>query len=1036
MYAELHAASAFSFLEGASSPEELVKVASDMGLETLALLDTDGLYGAPRFYREARLQGIRPLVGAKLTMEDGSRLPVLVKNPTGYQCLCRLLTDVAFRGGKGESSVTWEDLRCLRSGVVVLGGGMDGPLARAWFRGGHEALRKTTDRLRGLFSSGDFYLEIQRHFRRSEVLWHKVLCDLRANQSLPMVATGGVVAARRGDRLVADVFAALRHHTTLDEGGRRLEPNGERFLRSPKEMASIFADLPECVEESQHLAERLEFTLENLGYEFPSFPVPSGESMETYLRKQVWIGAKQRYGAIIPKVRRQIEHELGLIVKLGFCGYFLLVWDLVVFCRREGILVQGRGSAANSAVCYSLGITAVDPIGAGLLFERFLSEGREGWPDIDLDLPSGDRRERVIQEVYRKYGRRGAAMTANVITYRGKSVIREVGKVLGLPEEFISRFSRLWGSRSFEGGRDFLGKAAEAGLDGTHPRAKVFARLFEKVQGLPRHIGQHPGGMVIAKGKLDSVVPLENAAMPGRSVIQWDKDDCEELGIVKVDLLGLGMMAAIQDSLAEAGRRGRPVDLAQIPKDNPATFDLLCEADTIGVFQVESRAQMATLPRMRPREFYDLVIEVAIIRPGPIVGELTNPYLERRAGRQAIDTIHPDLEPVLRRTMGVPLFQEQVLRMAMMMADFSGSEAEELRRALNFSRSPERLQKVQEKLRRALQAKGHKAAVVERITESVGSFALYGFPESHAISFALLAYASAYLKVHRTAEFYAGLLNNQPMGFYSPSTLVQDARRRGLRFLPVSVVHSGREVTVVDDRTLRMGLGMVREISWNAVERILEERAQEPFLSLPDFLKRVSLTKPERNRLAIAGAFHDWVGDRRSALWEVGDHWTNSQLSDEFLDLDWRGQDRAEGLPRMSLPERVEADYASVGLTAGDHPMALVRGGLPNVWRAAELARAPQGVMVETAGAVICRQRPGTAKGVVFVSLEDESGVANLIVYPDCYDKFRLTLIEEPFLLCRGRVQKERGVVHVIVKELERLPLEEELPKEASHDFH
>ncbi len=1035
MYAELHVSSAFSFLEGANQPEDLAAVAADLGLETVALLDMDGLYGAPRFYRAARERGIRPLVGAKLTMEDGSRLPVLVESQEGYRKLCRLLSDAALRGSKEERPVYWADLEELGGGLIALSGDETGPLGRAWHSAGEAGVREMTTRLRRIFPQDRLYLEIQRHHRRNEAIWHNVLLDLRAKEGLPLVATGGAVAARREDRLVADVFAALRNHLSLDRAGRQLESNGERRLRSPKEVQALFADLPECVDEAGRLADRLDFTLENLGYEFPTFPVPAGESMESFLRETVWRGARDRYGTIRPAVRRQIEHELALISKLGFCGYFLLVWDLIQFCQREDILVQGRGSAANSAVCYSLGITAVDPVGSGLLFERFLSEGREGWPDIDLDLPSGSRRERVIQEVYRKYGRRGAAMTANVITYRGRSVVREVGKVLDLPDEFLGRFSRLHGRGSFEGEDDFLGKAEEAGLRRSHPRAATFARLFQQVKGLPRHIGQHPGGMVIAQGMLDAVVPLENAAMPGRSVIQWDKDDCEELGIVKVDLLGLGMMAAIQDSLSDARRRGRPVDLAHLPKDDPATFDLLCEADTIGVFQVESRAQMATLPRMLPRKFYDLVIEVAIIRPGPIVGELTNPYLERRAGRQPVDYIHSDLEPVLKRTLGVPLFQEQVLRMAMMMADFSGSEAEELRRALNFSRSPERLMRVQGKLRRALEEKGHAPEVVERLTESVGSFALYGFPESHAISFALLAYASAYLKVHRTAEFYAGILNNQPMGFYSPSTLVQDARRRGIRFLPVSACHSDWNVTVVDDCTLRIGFRLLGEVSRKAVRQLLAERERASFVSLPDFLRRVKLTNRERRRMALSGAFNEWAGDRRTALWKAGDEWANSSVEDGFDDLPFVEGERVS-LPPMTLAERIEADYASCGLTAGDHPMAMVRGSLDGVWKSSELERGAQNAMVKVAGAVICRQRPGTAKGVVFVSLEDEAGVANLIVYPDCYARFRMTLIEEPFLLVRGRIQKERGVVHVIVEELSRLDVGGSLPEEASHDFH
>ncbi|MFP4351530.1 MAG: DNA polymerase III subunit alpha [Puniceicoccaceae bacterium] len=1020
MPVELHARSAFSFLEGASSPEDLAAEAARLGLEAVALLDAGGVYGAPRFFRAARERGVRPLVGARLPLAGGGWLPVLAGSRAGYRNLCQVLTTAAFRGEKGRAPVAWEDLEGRTAGLVALGGGEDGPLAAAWRSGGPSKLAAVLDRLRAVFPRDGFFLEIQRHFRREEAAWHRVLREVRQDRGLPMVATGGVIAARRGDRLVADVFSALRHHRTLDAAGRLLEANGERRLRSPEETAALFEDCPGYVEEARRLAGRLTFDLGDLGYEFPSFPVPPGETMESHLRALVGAGVTERYGDPSPAVRSQIQHELGIIAKLGFCGYFLLVHDLVRFCRREGILVQGRGSAANSAVCYSLGITAVDPVGAGLLFERFLSEGREGWPDIDLDLPSGERRERVIQEVYRKYGRRGAAMTANVITYRGRSAIRELGKVLGLPEEFVGRFARLHGGGEFGGREDFLAKAREAGLPERHPLAGTFARLFEKIRGLPRHIGQHSGGMVIAAGNLDAVVPLEKAAMPGRSVVQWDKDDCGDLGIVKVDLLGLGMMAAIQDTLAEAARRGRPVDLATIPKDDAATYDLLCAADTVGVFQVESRAQMATLPRLRPRAFYDLVVEVAIIRPGPIVGELTHPYLERRAGRQPVDYIHPDLRPILERTLGVPLFQEQVLRMAMRMADFSGSEAEELRRALNFSRSPERLRDVQEKLRLALRKKGHAATVVERITSAVGSFALYGFPESHAISFALLAYASAYLKVHRAAEFYAGLLNNQPMGFYSPATLVQDARRRGLRFLPVCARESDWDVTVVDERTLRIGFRMLAEVSRRGIGRLLEERAKRPFESVADLLRRVPLPAAERRRLAVAGAFNAWAGDRRSALWQAGDEWGRGPETDGLPGFGESGVGEG-GLPPMSLAERIGADFESCGLTAGDHPMGLYRSALPGVLRSADLGGVAGDARVSVAGAVICRQRPSTAKGVTFVSLEDETGIANVIIYPDRYPRFRLLLAEEPFLLCRGRVRRERGVTHLVADDIRPL---------------
>ncbi len=1034
MYAELNAASAFSFLEGAAPPDEIARTAARLGIGSVALLDYGGVYGAPRFLRAAREEGIRPLVGAKLPLEDGSRLPVLVRSRRGYRRLCRMLTEAAFRGEKGQAPIRWSDLEQGTEGLVALGGDETGPLAKAWHSGGTRALAGRIDFLRGVFPGDRFQLEIQRHLRRGEAGWHGVLLDLREQTGLPLVATGGALGIRREDRLVADVFAALRNHCTLDNAGTHLASNGERLLRSPEEMARVFADLPECIAAAAHLAESLRFTLDDLGYEFPRFRVPEGETQEGFLRRMVRNGARERYDRITSPVRKQIERELHLIAKLGFCGYFLLVWDLVRFCRRENILVQGRGSAANSAVCYCLGITAVDPVGAGLLFERFLSEGRQGWPDIDLDLPSGDRREKVIQEVYRKYGRRGAAMTANVITYRGRGAIREVGKVFGLPEEFLGRFSRLHRRGHFADGSDFLAKAVEAGLPCDHPRAGAFTRVAHRVMGLPRHLGQHPGGMVVCEGALDSIVPLEKASMKGRSVVQWDKDDCEDLGIVKVDLLGLGMMAAIQDSLSEAARRGRPVDLAHIPNDDRETYDLLCRADTVGVFQVESRAQMATLPRLCPREFYDLVIEIAIIRPGPIVGKLTHPYLERRAGRQPVDYIHEDLRPVLERTLGVPLFQEQILRMAMIMADFSGSKAEELRRALNFSRSPERLERVRKKLRRALLEKGHEPQVVDRLTEAVGSFALYGFPESHAISFALLAYASAYLKTHRTAEFYAGLLNNQPMGFYSPSTLVQDARRRGLRFLPVSASESDWNVTIVDDRTLRLGFHMLGEVSRNAISQLLDERRTAPFTSLWDLLRRVPLNALERRRLALAGAFNEWTGDRRSALWRVEDAW---EAWSDTRNLPAFGPpvEPPTRLPAMNLVERIAADYESCGVTAGDHPMALLRRELPGHTPARALGHVQKGATVRVAGAVICRQRPATAKGVTFVSLEDETGIANIVVYPDRFARYRLLLVEEAFLTFEGRVRKESGVIHVIAETVRPLAGAGGLPEQASHDF-
>jgi len=693
-------------------------------------------------------------------------------------------------------------------------------------------------------------------------------------------------------------------------------------------------------------------------------------------------------------------------------------------------MVQGRGSAANSAVCYSLGITAVDPVGGNLLFERFLSEGRKGWPDIDLDLPSGDRREQVIQEVYRRYGRLGAAMTANVITFRGRSAMRETGKALNLPEDVMDRFSRLYANGDFPQTLETSDQLRQAGLPAEHPRVNAFLQVYHAIQGLPRHLGQHSGGMVICEGQLDAIVPLENATMPGRTVIQWDKDDCEELGIVKVDLLGLGMMAALQDAIEICHRRGRPVDLAKLPKDDPATYDMLCRADTVGVFQVESRAQMATLPRMKPREFYDLVIEVAIIRPGPIQGHLMHPYLARREGIEEITYLDSRLVPVLERTLGVPLFQEQMLKMAMVMANFSGDEAEELRRALSYHRSQERMQRVEQKLRNALRANEVSDEVATKILAAISSFALYGFPESHAISFALITYASSWLKVHRPAEFYVGLLNNQPMGFYTPATLIKDAQRHRIKIRSVSVMDSEWLCTVESDLSIRLGFCLTHGINKAHVEQMLNARQQKSFQNMHDFRGRTSFDRDELRILANTGALNPLIGHRRDALWAVENELHQGEL---FSDVP---EELASPLMAMQPVERLAADFGTMHLTTGPHPMAYLRASLPNdIWRSAERPFGENGTRLRIAGLAICRQRPGTAKGFVFISLEDETGISNAIVSPQIFEKNRLVITQETFLLIEGILQLHSGVIHVRAELIDRLSAPD-LEIADSHDFH
>jgi error-prone DNA polymerase len=1047
-YVELHACSAFSFLRGGSFPEQLAETAAELKMPAMALLDRNGVYGAQRFSVAAREHGVRPIVGAELTMEDGSLLPVLVQDRTGYKNLCELLTQVHLRSEKGKCAGQWRELGQLAKGLIALVGPqqLDG-LKPSSFDG--RARGPESNRVQILidaFGRENVYVEIQRHFLRGEDRVNQQLCDLAEQFRLPVIATNGVQYARPYGRQVLDVFTCIREHTHLDAAGKLLTQNAERHLKSDAEMREIFPDRLDAIENTARLAERLEFSLENIGYEFPSFPVPDGHDMNSFLRTITLFGAQQRYSSICTAVKRKLEEELGLIQRLGFSGYFLIVWDIINFCREHNVMVQGRGSAANSAVCYCLGITPVDPVSNNLVFERFLSESRKGWPDIDLDLPSGDRRESVIQEIYRRYGKHGAAMTANVITYRGRSAAREIGKALNFSANILDRFSHLFASGDFPHTLDLAAQIEQAGLPKAHPRMPAFISLYQAIYGLPRHLGQHSGGMIICQGKLSSFVPLENASMPGRVVAQWDKDDCEDLGIVKVDLLGLGMMSVMQDAFELCRERGRPIDLAHIPTDDAPTYQMMQKADTIGVFQIESRAQMATLPRMKPKCFYDVVIEVAIIRPGPIQGDMVHPYLNRRAGREEITYFDERLKPVLERTLGVPLFQEQMLKIAMIMADFSGNEAEELRRALSFHRSQERMEKVSVKLRAAMQHNNVAPEVIEKILQSITSFALYGFPESHAISFAILAYGSAYLKAHRAPEFYASLLNNQPMGFYTPATIVKDAQRHGVRMLPVCARESDWLCAVVSDDTVRLGFCVVNGLRKEHGEALVAERERVTFASLDDFKRRVGLTKEELRTVAELGALNCFAEHRRAAMWRVEEQppeplFVVAGIGDPGGNK--RGRNQAgiidpgynSPLLPMTMPERVKADYDAMNLTTGPHPMKLLRAQLPDIWRASDLPSARHGATVQIGGNVICRQRPGTAKGFVFVSLEDETGVSNAIVTPDLFERMRLLITEEPFLIIEGTVQNTENVVLIKAQKIRPLA-HEKLVGSESHDFH
>ena len=1017
----------------------------------MALLDRDGVYGSPRFHLAAEKAPIKAHIGAEVTCSSFRSeflLPLLVTSRLGYQNLCRLITQMKLRVGRKEGAFAEEqDLIEYADGLICLTGGDEGPLASALKQGGPQAAMQLVQRLTEVFGRQNVYVELQRHFHRDEEYRNRVAIEIARALNLPLLATNGVNYATPRERELADAFTALRHHQTLATAGRLLARNSERYLKSPSEMQALFADLPEAIANTQELSARLEFTLNDLGYEFPRYPVPEGETMMSFLRERTREGFQTRYGRanrdLKTRAHRQIDRELALMEHLHLEGYFLIVWDLVRFCRDQNILVQGRGSAANSAVCYSLGITAVDPISMELLFERFLSEERGELPDIDLDLPSGDERERVIQHLYQQYGQRGAAMTANVITYRNRMAAREMGKAMGFDADSLKRISAAVATWEFRDEHDALDRRLlDAGLDLKHPRIRKYFELCLAVQDLPRHLGQHSGGMVICQGRLDSVVPLEPASMPDRVVVQWDKEDCADMGIVKVDLLGLGMMAVLKDSIELIRDHYKEeVDLAHLPADDPAVYSTLQKADTVGMFQVESRAQMSCLPRLRPKKFYDIVVQVAIIRPGPIVGDMVNPFLKRRQGREAVTYPHPSLENVLSRTMGVPLFQEQLLRMAMITANFTGGEAEELRRAMGFKRSEARMKNIEEKLRAGMTQNGICGDTQEKIIQSITSFALYGFPESHAASFALIAYASAYLKCHYLAAFTAALLNNQPMGFYHPATLVKDAQRHGLKMLPMDVTKSDWKCTLEpsfasDQPVVRLGLKYSRGLREPAGQALVRERSLAPFASILDLARRVpELHKDELTTLAEIGALNaicDKHFHRRDALWQVerAVRWSGPLL-DELPEPDAQSP-----LEVMNHEERLVADFHGTGLTIGPHPMQYRRAEMKKlgIYRASDLPQIPNGRRLRVGGCVIARQRPGTAKGMMFLSLEDETGIANAIIAPGLLQKNRVLLISERFLMVEGILQNQDNVIHIRAKKV--MPLRVTQAETASHDFH
>lgn len=1067
-YIELHAASAFSFLSGSSGPESFVQRAIEIDMPAMALTDRNGIYGSARFHTSAKQNGIKAHIGAEIAVssfgasvaarpwlpnvkqKEPPRIVLLCKSKTGYQNLCQLITRFKMRENtKTDGAATFDDLEEFSDGLICLTGGEEGPLASALNRDGETGVVCSLDRLICIYGRNNTYVELQRHLLREEESRNTCLLSIASRMNLPVVATNGVRYASQSDRELLDIFTSIRNHTTIHNAGTLLNRNSFRYLRSSREMTELFRDIPDAIANTGIISERLEFTLNNLGYEFPRYPIPAGESPDSFLAKRVDEGIRKRYSSplkkhLVDRARKQAQHELGLIAKLGFAGYFLIVWDIIRYCQINDFLVQGRGSAANSVVCFALEITAVDPIGMELLFERFLSESRGEWPDIDLDLPSGDDREKVIQYIYNKYGALGAAMTANVITYRGRSAAREVGKALGFEEQQLAKLAGLVGHWEWRGANDSMDKHFDqAGFDIRHPLIAKYLELCTRMYDLPRHLGQHSGGMVICAGMLNRIVPIERASMPGRTVVQWDKEDCADLGLIKVDLLGLGMMAVLKDSLGLIARHyGKQIDLATLPEDT-LVYKTLREADTVGMFQVESRAQMASLPHNAPNCFYDVVVQVAIIRPGPIVGKMMHPYMRRRQGQEEVSYPHPLLEPALKRTLGVPLFQEQLLRMAMVVASFSGSEAEELRRAVGMRRSMQRMRNLEVRLRDGMKRNGIGPAEQDNIVQAISSFAMYGFPESHAASFALIAYASAFLKVHYLAAFVCGLLNNQPMGFYSPAVLIKDAQRHGLRVRPICIQKSDWLCSIEHETdgnlSLRIGLNYAKGLRQTTAEAIVDSRnGYGSFRSVDDLACRVSqLNRKDMVLLAQIGALNSIGGvtHRRDALWQV------EQASRQVAPLlrtqvSISSSKNQMPLRQMNTDERLAADYSGTGLTCGPHPMSYHRYILRSrgYTSASELVQHNHNSQVRIAGSVIARQRPGTAKGFVFLSMEDESGIANVIITPDLFESERCLITRSRFLDVEGILQIQNGVVHV--KAMHILPIDITTADVRSHDFH
>ncbi len=1032
-YAELHCRSNFSFLEGASHADELVERAAALGMQGISVTDRNSLAGVVRAHVAAKQAGLKLLIGAEITPSDAPPILLWVMNRAGYGRLCRLITRGRQQAPKGSCLLRLDDV--IEFSADLLAGVCLAPLMRGSTLSDDDTA--SIQKLKTTFGDRLYLVAELHHGPNDRTLLHQMQ-RLAESFNVPLIAANDVHYHVPARQRLQDVLTATRYGCTLAELGEQRFPNAERHLKSAAQMLELFRDLPQAVTRTMEVAARCSFSLDELRYDYPEELCPQGQTPIGYLTQLTWRGAHGRYPKGVPdKVRRLLDYELQLIGELNYPAYFLTVWDLVRFARSRDILCQGRGSAANSAVCYCLGVTSVDPDRVDTLFERFISKERNEAPDIDVDFEH-ERREEVIQYLYEKYGRERAGMTAAVISYRPRSAMRDVGKALGLSLDQINALTRHV---------DHLHEREKLELRmreaGVSPNSSLGKRLIDLVLELlefPRHLSQHTGGMVLTNSPLCELVPIENASMSGRTVVEWDKNDLDSLGILKVDVLALGMLTAIRKcfDLVRAHHHRR-YSLATIPAHDSRVFDMICRADTIGVFQIESRAQMAMLPRLKPRCFYDLVIEVAIVRPGPIQGDMVHPYLRRRCGEESVEYPDDRVRAILQKTLGVPIFQEQAMRLAIVAAVFTPGEADQLRRAMGAWRKRGIIDQFQQKLVNGMTANGYSTEFAQRVFQQLQGFGEYGFPESHSCSFALLVWASAWLKHHYPAAFAAALLNSQPMGFYGPSQLVSDVRKHGVDVLPIDVNHSQWDCTLeaVTRPTaspsqprspdaastrfaLRLGFRLLKGIGHEVAATLAARRANQPYSSTEDLAQRTGLSKAILLQLSRAGAMQSLQAHRREAVWEMLSEREDLPLLDTVPP---QNDEPSPGLERMTEVAEVVADYRHSGLSLKKHPVAFLRPQLDQlrVATAARLASLRHGQLVRVAGLVLVRQRPGTAGGVTFVTLEDETGVANLIVYSTIWDRFHAAASTASMLLATGSLQREGQIIHVLVGKLEDL---------------